>query len=209
MRHSLLLAAVMAVMTALGSAAHGNRVYIQDFEIEPGTCDTVPVMLANIDPSRGLQFNISLPEGLEYVDCLATEYSLECTMTVSCNYSRKESCYVVYIYPTQRVCYSPGNAAIAYMVFEADPEFKGGTLTTWKCRGATLENETIFMDGNSTTVTVPQASIIELEEENAAPDRYFNLMGQPIDSPAGAPVAIQVTTLPDGECQARKVCKGH
>ena len=207
MRRILLL--IMTALLALGATAQTNRVYIEDFEIEPGALDTVPVMLANSDPSRGLQFNVSLPEGLEYWDCLATDLSREYTMTVSCSFSRKDNCYVVYIYPTQRVCYPVDTAAIVNMIFEADPEFKGGTITIWKCRGATIENETIPMDGCNTTVTIPQASIIEAQADLAAPDRYYNLMGQPIESPASAPVAIQVTTRPDGERLSRKVCIAH
>ena len=55
----------MALLLALTLSAQGNRVYIEDFEIEPGATDSVLVLLSNVDPSRGLQFNLSLPQGLE------------------------------------------------------------------------------------------------------------------------------------------------
>ena len=54
----------MTASLAQGIMAQTNRIFIEEFEIEPGTIDSVPVMLTSVDPSRGLQFNISLPAGL-------------------------------------------------------------------------------------------------------------------------------------------------
>ena len=62
--HLLMLAALMLAMTGM---AQNNRVYIEDFEIEPGSLITVPVLLANESPTRGFQFNLSLPQGLTIV----------------------------------------------------------------------------------------------------------------------------------------------
>ena len=66
------------------------------------------------------------------------------------------------------------------------------------------------MEGDTTTVTVPQASLIGIPVDGQpVKDQYFNLMGQPITSPDVVPVAIQVTTLADGGHTSRKVAAGH
>lgn len=66
------------------------------------------------------------------------------------------------------------------------------------------------MEGDTTTVSTPTASILLIPaDQKPQPDQYFNMMGQPIDDPASAPVAIQVTTRPSGERTSRKVAVGH
>ena len=70
-------AAILALMMALGALAQRNVVYIEDFEICPDSTVTLPVMMANSDPTRGIQFNMSLPLGLNLIEKELTEYSLE------------------------------------------------------------------------------------------------------------------------------------
>ena len=63
-----------------------------------------------------------------------------------------------------------------------------------------------MFDNDTTIVTVPKASIMEINEDGLpASEQYFNLNGQPIVSPDSVPVAIQVTTRPDGRRSSRKV----
>lgn len=202
---------MIAASWALMASAQTNRIYIEDFEIEPGTTDTVPVLFASVDPSRGLQFNLSLSAGLDVVDIELTDYSRQFSMVGSCNYSSKNDCYLMFIYPGDRVCYPADTVAVIMNVLiEADPDFSGGTLTTWKCRGSTMENAAIIMEGDTTTVSTPTASILLIPaDQKPQPDQYFNMMGQPIDDPASAPVAIQVTTRASGERTSRKVAVGH
>lgn len=201
----------LALLATIGVAAQTNRIYIEDFEIEPGTTDSVPVMFSSVDPSRGLQFNISLPKGLSYKGAEVSEYAASFGMSGSCNYSSKDSCYSAFIYPAGRICFpADTTAAVMYIWLKASNEFKGGTIITWKCRGSTIDNATIYMDGDTTTVTVPQASLIGIPvDSQPVKDQYFNLMGQPITSPDNVPVAIQVTTLADGERTSRKVAVCH
>ena len=187
----------LALLATIGVAAQTNRIFIEDFEIEPGTTDSVAVMFSSVDPSRGLQFNISLPKGLAYMGADVTEYAANYNMSVSCNYSEKYRCYSAFIYPPGRICF-PADTTAAVM-------------NLWlKCRGSTIDNNTIYMDGDTTTVTVPQASIIGIPADNQpVKDQYFNLLGQPITSPGVVPVAIQVTTLANGGHTSRKVAVVH
>ena len=178
MRHPLLL--IMAMLMSLVATAQTNRIFIEDFEIEPGATDSVPVLLSNVDPSRGLQFNISLPEGLNYMGAEVSEYASGYKMSVSCNYNQKNSCYSAFIYPPGPICFPADTTAVVmYIWLMAKDDFKGGPIITWKCRGSALDNNTIIMDGDTTVVTVPQASLIGIPVENRqAQDQYFNLTGQ-------------------------------
>lgn len=209
MRHFLLL--MIAASWALMASAQTNRIYIEDFEIEPGTTDTVQAIFASVDASRGLQFNVSLSAGLDIVDSWLTDYSKQLSMVGSCNYSSKNDCYLMFIYPADFVCYAADTvAAVMNIIIEADPDFTGGTIITWKCRGSTIDNDAIAMEGDTTIVSLPTASIIAIPaDQHFTNDQYFNMMGQPIEDPASAPVAIQVTTRASGERTTRKVAVGH
>ena len=80
-RHNLLLM-LCALLAISAVAQQGNRIYIEDFEIEPGKTVSVPLMLSNQDPTRGMQFNISLPNGLRMIDQELTAYSEEYNMNM-------------------------------------------------------------------------------------------------------------------------------
>ena len=92
------------------------------------------------------------------------------------------------------------------LTFASAADFTGGEIVLWRQRGSTIDNKTIFYDNDTTTVTIPQASILE-RQDNALPldERFYNLNGQPVESPDTMPVAIQVTTWPDGRRTSRKV----
>ena len=171
----------LAWLATIGVAAQSNRIYIEDFEIEPGATDSVPVVLSNVDPSRGLQFNFSLPEGLDYKGAEVSEYASGYKMSVSCNYNQKNSCYSAFIYPPGPICFPADPAAVVmYIWLTAKDDFKGGPIITWKCRGSSIDNNTIIMDGDTTAVTVPQASLIGIPiDKRQTKDQYFNLTGHP------------------------------
>lgn len=63
------LAVVMGVLLTcvLGIKAQDNKLTIEDFAVVPGEEKSVEVILTNADPVSSLQFDMSLPAGLEYV----------------------------------------------------------------------------------------------------------------------------------------------
>lgn len=209
-RHNLLL--MLCALLAINAVAQqGNRIYIEDFEIEPGKTVSVPLMLSNQDPTRGMQFNISLPNGLRMIDQELTAYSEEYNMNMSCNYRKADSCYLVFIYPSSAICY-PADTTVALMTFKlgAKQDFRGGDIVLWKCIGSTIDNTTFVIQGDTVKVTVPEASVIEVpQNQTPAGEQYFNLNGQPISSPDSVPVAIQVNTLASGQRVSRKVSVAH
>lgn len=202
---------LLAVTSALIGMAGNNRVIVEDFEIMGDSALSVPVILVNEDPTRGFQFNITLPAGLVLEDCSIPEDVMDdFDMRFVCNYISQDSCYQIIIYPGFRICIEPGTLLAFYLHFIADSDFKGGKIKIWKCLGSTIDNETYPMDGCTVNVTVPTGSLIKVPVDTQPSDeRYFNLMGQPLSSPASAPVAILVTTTPDGQHSSRKVSVGH
>ena len=76
----------MAVCMALCAMAQNNRIYIEDFEIDPDSTVTVSVILANESPTRGVQFNMTLPPGLILKSSKVTAYSSEYFMSMTCRY---------------------------------------------------------------------------------------------------------------------------
>ena len=199
---------LMAVAMALLATAQTNRIYIEDFEIHPDSTAVVPVMLANEEPTRGLQFCMTLPEGLELMKyemtALAKEYEMQ---SIS---SFIDGVWTLGMYPMDRVCLPPDTVAVYMLTFAAAPEFKGGQIRVWKCRGSTIDNVTIWMGDDTTTVTVPTSALVGIPVDSQQDlDMYFNLMGQPISSPDSVPVAIEVTTRPDGIQTSRKVAKSR
>ena len=198
---------MVAVLLALAAVAQQrNRIYIENFEIYPDSSLTVPVMLANMDSTRGIQFNITLPFGLRISECELTPYAKEYDMHIFEN--NNAGVLTIGMYPFSRVCFPPDTVAVMTINFDAKTDFKGGEIFLWKCRGSTMENTTIFIGDDTTTVTVPSSSLIGIPVDQKTDDEmYFNLLGQPIPSADSVPVAVQVTTRPDGTINSRKVAK--
>lgn len=198
---------MVAVLLALAAVTQQrNRIYIENFEIYPDSSLTVPVMLANMDSTRGIQFNITLPFGLRISECELTPYAKEYDMHIFEN--NNAGVLTIGMYPFSRVCFPPDTVAVMTINFDAKTDFKGGEIFLWKCRGSTMENTTIFIGDDTTTVTVPSSSLIGIPVDQKTDDEmYFNLLGQPIPSADSVPVAVQVTTRPDGTINSRKVAK--
>ena len=196
---------IVAVFLAVCAWAQGNHVTIDDFEIYPDSTITVPVYLVNTDETRGLQFKMTLPKGLSADEIEMTDYSIDSYMTLNSSYHTKDSSYMVIMYPSVPVCFPPDSLAVLTIVFKASADFKGGNISIWRVRGSTLGGMTIQMENSSTTVTVPEASLIGIPIDTPADDSYFNLMGQLISTPIGEPVAIHVCTSPMGKRIVRKV----
>ena len=203
-RYMMVMVAVLLALAAV--AQQRNRIYIENFEIYPDSSLTVPVMLANMDSTRGIQFNITLPFGLRISECELTPYAKEYDMHIFEN--NNAGVLTIGMYPFSRVCFPPDTVAVMTINFDAKTDFKGGEIFLWKCRGSTMENTTIFIGDDTTTVTVPSSSLIGIPVDQKTDDElYFNLLGQPIPSADSVPVAVQVTTRPDGTINSRKVAK--
>jgi len=195
-----------ALLSLVAVAQQRNRIYIENFEIYPDSSLIVPVMLANVDSTRGIQFNIALPFGLKISECNLTPYANEYDMHLFEN--NNGGVLTIGMYPFSRVCFPPDTMAVMTINFEAMADFKGGEIFLWKCRGSTMENTTIFIGDDTTTVTVPSSSLIGIPiDQKTDDDLYFNLLGQPIPSADSVPVAVQVSTRPDGTISSRKVAK--
>ena len=196
---------LLAAMAVMASVAQRNVMYIEDFEIEPGGHIEVPLMMANSDSTRGCQLNMSFPEGLRLTNYSLTSYSQDgYGMERFGNY--KNGVWTIGMYPMERVCLPPADTAIMVLAISATADFTGGKIVLYRQRGSTIDNKSIFFDNDTTVVTVPQASIIDMQD-NALPadERFYNLSGQAVRSPDSTSIAIQVTTLPNGDRVTRKV----
>lgn len=181
---------ILAAVFTLAAVAQRNRIYIEDFEIYPDSTITVPVMLANTDPTRGFQFNMTLPDGLSIEDCKLTEYAVKDYDMHIFNMC-KAGVWTAGMYPASKVCLPPDDKAMMTITFKATAEFKGGQLFLWKCRGSTMESTTIYFDEDTTTVTVPSNALIGIPmDKRTDTNDYFNLIGEPIpfsdDEPANS-----------------------
>ncbi len=157
MRHFLLT--IMMVLAALTVSAQSNRIVIEDFVVDRDSVVTVPVVLANETPMRGLQFKMALPEGLKIESSHLTKYSEKYDMNLVCRQT-DDGFYAAFIYPLGRVCYPADSVAIMMLDFAAGPDFKGGDIILSNAKGSTIDNKSITIDGDTTTITVPASSLI-------------------------------------------------
>ena len=167
--------ALLAVVMVMNVAAQVNSIYIEDFEIMPDSSVTVPVILANEEPTRGIQFNLTLPKNLTLLSyalprVIADQYNMHIFGTA------KEWGWTLGMYPSTKVCFSPDTLQVMLLQFKAEPGFKGGEINVWKCRGSSMDNVTIFIGDDTTRVTVPKPSIINLPtDEGEGSDMFFSL----------------------------------
>jgi len=201
-----LLLPMLAVLLALPCMGQANRFYMEDFEIDVDSIKTLPLLMTNEDEARGFQLTMTLPDGLELISCVTTDYSRQYQMGVSCNVKSNGS-YLVLAYPPGRICYPADTAReVLLFTYRATSDFKGGDILISGCKGSTIDNKTFSIQGDTVAVTVPASSLIGIPvDQQSQDDRYFNLMGNPIASPEDVSVAIQVTTHPDGRVDRRKV----
>jgi len=200
-----MMLAIFALLVFTGAVSQGNVMYIDDFEIYPDSTVTVSLMMANSDSTRGCQLNLTLPDGLTLVKKELTSYAAD-DYRMNIFSSRDGNVWTLGMYPSERLCFPPADTAIMNLTFAAVSEFRGGQILLWKQRGANIDNKTIYFDNDTAIVTVPTSSLIGIPVDKQQNDeRYFNLMGQPISAPDSVPVAICVTTRPDGSVDSRKV----
>lgn len=201
--------AVLAVLVAIPVSGQANSLYMDDFELEPDSIITVPLVLANESPSRGLQFTLTLPQDIYLEESVVTSYSQGYRMSISNNVLGDNS-FLIFVYPSIRICYPPDTAEIVKFTFSAAPSFKGGQIFITECVGSTIENQSFPMEGDTVNVAVSPASLIGVPvNQQPVEDQYFNLLGLPISSADEVPVAIRVTTTADGRRDSRKVSICH
>ena len=207
MKKSLL--SILVMLLALPCVAQSNRIYMEDFEIMPDSTLVVPVILANESPTRGFQFDLTVPAGLKKVHHELTDYSDEYFMNLICQ-KVQEDLYAVMVYPSTRICYPVDTAVVMTFTFKADADFRGGDILISGCKGSTIDNKTFPMEGGVVQVTVPTSSLIGIPvDQHQEREQYFNLQGMPIGNPASSPVAICVTTGSNGQVKSRKVMVQH
>lgn len=150
MKHCWMI--IVALFVSLDAVAQSNRIYVEPFEICPDSTLAVPVILANETPTRGLQFNMTLPEGLAMDECEITRYCEKYSMSL---FTKKNGdVWTIGMYPMGSICLPADTKAILMLQMMASPTFMGGEIVVWKCRGSTIDNKTIYMDGDTTAVTV-------------------------------------------------------
>lgn len=186
MKHCWMI--MVALLLAMGAKAQNNRLYVEDFEICPDSMIIVHVNLANQDETRGLQFNLTLPDGLMIVEHAVTALSAKYNMY---GFGQKNgNVWTLGMYPMGAICLPPDTAAVVELHIHVAPQFRGGKIIVWKCRGSTIDNKTIYMDGDTATVTVPRSMIIGIPvDQHQSLDNYFNLQGQLDSIPAREPMA--------------------
>ena len=118
-RYMMVMVAVLLALAAV--AQQRNRIYIENFEIYPDSSLTVPVMLANMDSTRGIQFNITLPFGLRISECELTPYAKEYDMHIFEN--NNAGVLTIGMYPFSRVCFPPDTVAVMTINFDAKDRF--------------------------------------------------------------------------------------
>ena len=160
-----------ALLMAVTAVAQGNRLMIQDFEIIPDSTVMVPVTLVNSDASRGMQFNLTLPEGLTIENVKATDYTKKLGLSVT--YSESNGISTIILYQMSKVCFPPDSADVVLVTFQASPKFRGGQLELWKGRGSTMESKTFIIEGDTAVVTVPAASFISIPTDLKPEEGYF------------------------------------
>lgn len=170
MRHFLLT--IIVALAALTVTAQGGRLCIEDFVIDRDSIVSVPVMLVNETPMRGLQFCMTLPDGLKVESSSLTKYSEKYGMNLVCRRTDNGD-QVVFIYPMARVCYPADSVVIMVVNFAAGSDFKGGDIILSGAKGSTIDNKSVPIESDTITVTVPASSLIGIPMDKTQNDGKF------------------------------------
>lgn len=175
-----LLTILLALFMAMTAVAQANRIYIEDFEIYPDSVATVGVLLSSTDETRGMQFNMTLPQGLRVADYELSEMAEDMGMYLTLSGDKQNRNYTVVIIPHSIVCFEPGQFSVMTLTIAASREFKGGEIEFWKVRGSTMENKSIVMDDAMTRVSVPESALIGIPiDMQQAGDQMFQSNDHP------------------------------
>lgn len=165
----------LLMCAALCVVAQGNRIYMEDVEITPDSSLTVPLMLTNVDETRGVQFNMVLPQGLQLVDQDLTDYSYDIGMKLTTRHLAEQNTWIVIVHSMEKAYFPAGNAtAIMEFCFKAAKDFKGGKIILNNMRGSTFDNRSIKVNDDSTTVTVLPNTLMRRQQADDDQDQFFN-----------------------------------
>lgn len=139
---------------ALNAQAGENSLTISGTTVLPGQEATIAVNLHNADNCYGLQFDITMPEGLSLTSVSKTDRTSNCVLTPNLN-SGKER--VVLLSLSNPLSGSYGN--ICELKVQASPTFKGGTLKLINAK---------MSDGGTSDVAIPSMQCEILNVKNAS-----------------------------------------
>ena len=111
-----------------------DRLYIEDFEIEPGEEREVTILLDNPDAEyRDLQFDLYLPEGITVVQDEDEEFLVDtgsrCTKKHTIGFSYTDGHYVCMLYSTAKNPLSGNSGDILTITLKADGNVAPGAKT--------------------------------------------------------------------------------
>lgn len=180
-------------MKAPQRAATGNDNYlsIDAVNIKPGETKTISVGMTNTENIQGLQCNIELPEGLSFTT------KANGKIDIANNVDRGDG------FTLSGNLQEDGSLTVATVNFDGDTYYgNSGTIFTFKItadegmpvgeyeikvRDIVLSSGVAIKPSDTTgkvTVESSQANIQQIESNDNAPDKIYNLSGQNVKTPA-------------------------
>ena len=133
---------MLLAMGCIAAFAQGNKLYIEDFDIAPGETKTLDIILENEDPVSSLQFDITFPTGLSYVENTLERVTSRITRTSHSivDAMQKESVYRMGILSTSS---EMANSAVKFnegallrIKVKAAIDYKGSSIKITKIIGS-------------------------------------------------------------------------
>ena len=123
---------VLVLVASIAGAKADNNLVVKDFDIVPGETKTISVSLDNSDPISSLQFDMSLPEGLNYVAKSTKKNKSRLKMHALSGTRRDENTVrFVILHEAEELAFSAftGNSGeIFTFEVKADMDYKGGKI---------------------------------------------------------------------------------
>lgn len=133
---------MLLAMGCIAAFAQGNKLYIEDFDIAPGETKTLDIILENEDPVSSLQFDITFPTGLSYVENTLERVTSRITRTSHSivDAKQKESVYRMGILSTSSEMANSAvklnEGALLRIKVKADIDYKGSSIKITKIIGS-------------------------------------------------------------------------
>ena len=134
---------MLLAMGCIAAFAQGNnKLYIEDFDIAPGETKTLDIILENEDPVSSLQFDITFPTGLSYVENSLERVTSRITRTSHSivDAKQKESVYRMGILSTSSEMANSAvklnEGALLRIKVKAAIDYKGSSIKITKIIGS-------------------------------------------------------------------------
>ena len=134
---------MLLAMGCIAAFAQGNnKLYIEDFDIAPGETKTLDIILENEDPVSSLQFDITFPTGLSYVENTLERVTSRITRTSHSIVAAKqgENVYRMGILSTSSETANSAvklkEGALLRIKVKADIDYKGSSIKITKIIGS-------------------------------------------------------------------------